>query len=70
MTTVAAKSRREQNKMECAWWLVLHGTFKVRGVDLFWFTGRDGLYSWGAWYSQGAKVEFGWLGGPTLSGNI
>lgn len=63
MTTVAAKSRSEQNSMECAWWLVLHGSFKERGMDLFWFTGRDRLYSWVAWYSQGAKVEFGWLGG-------
>lgn len=66
MTTVAAKALNEQNSTECAWWLVLHGGFKIRGTDLFWFTGRDRLYSWVAWNSQGAKVEFGWLNVTSL----
>lgn len=61
MTTVAAKSPSEQNSMVRDWWLVLHGSFKVRLVELFWFTGRGRRDSWVAWYPQGAKVEFGWL---------
>ena len=49
MTTMAARSPSEQNSLERDWWLVLHGSVKIRGMGLVWFTDRDRRDSWVAW---------------------